>query len=224
MLVSRKSDVIDLRWQQCVSIIHCHPFVRQVERWVERRWGGRTEFRPGLESFSITYDVSLESTLIELPNLFFKQQCPGPDPWRETIRYEFKIGHFIYFIFFVVYTEKELVNSQQLLSLLHASSSFNVHGLTISWEFFHLKDACMTSRNPHYDKWLSLHLSTTYKHSVLCRLANGAGGNYHNFCRCKSHFLLANASSKSLHLSFRLKKKKCCRCKISKFRFVLCLP
>lgn len=43
--------------------------------------GGRhTEFRPGLESFSITYDVSLESTLIELPNLFFKQQCPGPDP------------------------------------------------------------------------------------------------------------------------------------------------
>lgn len=42
--------------------------------------GGDTEFRPGLESFSITYDVSLESTLIELPNLFFKQQCPGPDP------------------------------------------------------------------------------------------------------------------------------------------------
>lgn len=42
--------------------------------------GGHTEFRPGLESFSITYDVSLESTLIELPNLFFKQQCPGPDP------------------------------------------------------------------------------------------------------------------------------------------------
>lgn len=42
--------------------------------------GGRTKFRPGLESFSITYDVSLESTLIELPNLFFKQQCPGPDP------------------------------------------------------------------------------------------------------------------------------------------------
>lgn len=41
---------------------------------------GGTEFRPGLESFSITYDVSLESTLIELPNLFFKQQCPGPDP------------------------------------------------------------------------------------------------------------------------------------------------
>lgn len=41
--------------------------------------GGDTEFRPGLESFSITYDVSLESTLIELPNLFFKQQCPSPD-------------------------------------------------------------------------------------------------------------------------------------------------
>lgn len=41
---------------------------------------GGTEFRPGLESFSITYDVSLESSLIELPNLFFKQQCPGPDP------------------------------------------------------------------------------------------------------------------------------------------------
>lgn len=41
---------------------------------------GDTEFRPGLQSFSITYDVSLESTLIELPNLFFKQQCPGPDP------------------------------------------------------------------------------------------------------------------------------------------------
>lgn len=33
VLVSGKSDVIDLRWQQCVSIIHCHPFVRQVERW-----------------------------------------------------------------------------------------------------------------------------------------------------------------------------------------------
>lgn len=44
------------------------------------RGGRHTEFRPGLESFSITYDVSLESTLIELPNLFFKQQCPGPDP------------------------------------------------------------------------------------------------------------------------------------------------
>lgn len=41
--------------------------------------GGDMEFRSGLESFSITYDVSLESTLIELPNLFFKQQCPGPD-------------------------------------------------------------------------------------------------------------------------------------------------
>lgn len=61
--------------------------------------GGDTEFRPGLESFSITYDVSLESTLIELPNLFFKQQCPGPDPWRETIRYKFKIRQFAYFIF-----------------------------------------------------------------------------------------------------------------------------
>lgn len=60
---------------------------------------GDTEFRPGLQSFSITYDVSLESTLIELPNLFFKQQCPGPDPWRETIRYKFKIRQFAYFIF-----------------------------------------------------------------------------------------------------------------------------
>lgn len=33
VLVSRESDVIDLRWLQCVSIIHCHPFVRQAERW-----------------------------------------------------------------------------------------------------------------------------------------------------------------------------------------------
>lgn len=38
VLVSRESDVIDLRWQQCVSIIHRHPFVRQAERW----WGGGT--------------------------------------------------------------------------------------------------------------------------------------------------------------------------------------
>lgn len=60
--------------------------------------GGDTGFRPGLESFSITYEVSLESTLIELPNLFFKQQCPGPDPWHETIRCKFKIRQFAYFI------------------------------------------------------------------------------------------------------------------------------
>ena len=60
--------------------------------------GGDTGFRPGLESFSITYEVSLESTLIELANLFFKQQCPGPDPWHETIRFKFKIGQFAYFI------------------------------------------------------------------------------------------------------------------------------
>lgn len=48
-------------------------------KWSNGGVGGGTEFRPGLESFSITYDVSLESTLIELPNLFFKQQWPGPD-------------------------------------------------------------------------------------------------------------------------------------------------
>lgn len=46
----------------------------------KRSDGRGTEFRPGLESFAITYDVSLESTLIELPNLFFKQQYPGLDP------------------------------------------------------------------------------------------------------------------------------------------------
>lgn len=76
--------------------------------------GGDTEFRPGLESFSITYEVSLESTLIELPNLFFKQQCPGPDPWRETIRYKFKIGQFAYVIFSKVYTLKMTANLWRL--------------------------------------------------------------------------------------------------------------
>lgn len=60
----------------------CNVFQLYTAIHLSGKWsdGGDTEFRPGLESFFITYDVSLESTLIELPNLFFKQQCPGPDP------------------------------------------------------------------------------------------------------------------------------------------------
>lgn len=105
----------------------------------ERGWGGRTKFRPGLESFSITYDVSLESTLIELPNLFFKQQCPGPDPWRETIRYKFKAGHFIYFIFSWFTQRKSRLTHDGFLRTLHASGSFNVRSLTISDSSYTLK-------------------------------------------------------------------------------------
>lgn len=63
---------------------------------------------------------------------------------------------------------------------------FNVWGLTISRQFLYLKDVCTSSWNPRYDKWLCLHVIATYVHSVLGRLVNGTGSDYHNFCRCKT--------------------------------------
>lgn len=53
---------------------------------------------------------------------------------------------------------------------------------------------------------MCLRVTTTYVHSVLCRLANGVGSNYHNFCRCKSGFPLTSAGPKGPHLSFQEKK------------------
>lgn len=77
------------------------------------------EFRPGLESFSISYDVSLEITLIELPNL---------DNYRQ-LDTSLKSGT-LYISSFSWFTQRKSWLTYKHL-FHYSSGSSNMHGLTV---------------------------------------------------------------------------------------------